>query len=304
MIESIFICTHKNNIPCHAQLCTDDYFLPTSFLKEGIIFIFPCSLARTTDEIEHPWCLYSHGGFLINWRSNFAIFRSTQRSPTHEHRRSISAIYLVTIDIDILGVVDNFIWLLIFYKPIQGSSGVMHLCMFLSMVSASLGGFAYIILCLLAQPFLGLVGEADYPPVGFLPKLAWLDSTHFFKKQCVSQQLGYFIALASQPCPIWTFPWGIRSVLEGIFIFTISLKFLSGFQSGQKILTIVSARYGLSVLSNIFRKYPLFLTGPLFQRHLFLGALAFLSVSYDDRGSKIIGGYCYTSSWVILSLIY
>ena len=37
-----------------------------------------------------------------------------------EQHGTITALYLVTIDIEILGVVYNFIYLLIFYKPIKG----------------------------------------------------------------------------------------------------------------------------------------------------------------------------------------
>ena len=54
---------------------------------------------------------------------------------------------------------------------------------FLSTVDASLTRSAYIILCLSVQPFLGSVGEADSPPVWFLPRLSQLAYTHkFFNK--------------------------------------------------------------------------------------------------------------------------
>ena len=82
--------------------------------------MFPCSLTRIIDEVEHPSTLSSNGEFLGVLSSNFSIFQSTQRSPTLEHHGVITALYLVTIDIDILFVVDNSIYLLIFYKPIQG----------------------------------------------------------------------------------------------------------------------------------------------------------------------------------------
>ena len=47
-----------------------------------------------------------------------------------EQREEVTALYLVTIDIDILGVVDKSIYLLLFYETIQGSSGSMSSCMF------------------------------------------------------------------------------------------------------------------------------------------------------------------------------
>ena len=53
-----------------------------------------------------------------------------RRSPTIEQRREITALYLVTLDIYILGVLDHSIYMLLFYKPIQGSSWFMFSCMF------------------------------------------------------------------------------------------------------------------------------------------------------------------------------
>ena len=105
------------------------YFL-TIIQKKGIISVFPCSLARTTDYGEHPWCLSSHGEFLGVLSSNFKIFQSTQRSPTFEQSMAITKLYLVNLYLDILGVVDKSIYLLFFYKSIQGSSGVMRSCTF------------------------------------------------------------------------------------------------------------------------------------------------------------------------------
>ena len=102
--------------------------LPTPLLQRGVAFVFPCSIARTTDEVEHPWCLSSHGEFLGILRSNFAIFKSTWRSPKCEECGAITELYLVNIYIEIFGVVDKSLYLLIFYKPHQGLSGVMRSC--------------------------------------------------------------------------------------------------------------------------------------------------------------------------------
>ena len=71
--------------------------------------MFTCSQAITTEEVDKPLCIYSHGEFLGMWCSNFAIFWYTRRSPTREQRGVITALYLVTLDIDILGVVNNII---------------------------------------------------------------------------------------------------------------------------------------------------------------------------------------------------
>ena len=71
--------------------------------------MFPCSLDRTKDEVEHPWCLFYLGEFLGVLSSNFAIFRSNRRSPTHEYNWKIDALNLVTLGIDILRFLDNSI---------------------------------------------------------------------------------------------------------------------------------------------------------------------------------------------------
>ena len=142
-------------------------FLPTPFLQGGVILIFPCSLYSTTYLVEHPGCLSSHCGLLGILRSNFAIFWSKQRSPTREQRGAITALYLVIIYIEVLGVVYKFIYLLLFYKPIQGSSKFMRPCMYLSTVDVSLVRSEYFYLCLSARPFLGLFGKVDSPPVFF-----------------------------------------------------------------------------------------------------------------------------------------
>ena len=52
------------NILGQSQLCTDEYFSPNSFSAKGEYFVLPCTLARTTDEVDRLWCLSSHGEFL------------------------------------------------------------------------------------------------------------------------------------------------------------------------------------------------------------------------------------------------
>ena len=133
--------------------------------------MFPCSVTRTKDEVEHKLCISYHGEFLSVLHSNFAIFRSTRRSPTLEQRGAITALYLVTIDIDNLGVVDKYIYLLIFYKYIQGSSDAMQSCMFLSTVDASLGQSTFIIIRLSVRTFSRSIGESDAPYICLLPIL-------------------------------------------------------------------------------------------------------------------------------------
>ena len=77
--------------------------------------------------------------------------------------------------------------------------------MFLSTVNASLGQSTFIIVCLSARTFLGLVGEADPPPICILPILARSASAHHcLFLQGVSQHLGLLAK-----------PWVFRSDLEG-----------------------------------------------------------------------------------------
>ena len=153
----------------YVQLCKNDYFSPNSFSAKGYNFLFPWYLAKTTDEVEHTWYLSSHSKLLGVWRSNFSIFRSTQLSSTREQRGEITALYLVTLELAILGVADKSIYLLLFSRHIQGSSGFMRSCMFLSMVNALLRRSTFIIVCLSSCSFSGSVGVADAPPVNFTP---------------------------------------------------------------------------------------------------------------------------------------
>ena len=63
-----------SNIFGHAQICTNDCFVPKSSSEKGVVFVFTCSIVRTKDEVYHPWCLSPHGDFLGILRSNFEIF--------------------------------------------------------------------------------------------------------------------------------------------------------------------------------------------------------------------------------------
>ena len=82
------MCMNVVNIFGHAQLYTNDYFVPNSFpilfCKVGLFSCYLDSFARTIDEVENPWCLSSNCDFLVVLRSNFEISPSTPRSPTRE----------------------------------------------------------------------------------------------------------------------------------------------------------------------------------------------------------------------------
>ena len=48
--------------------------LSTNFLQREIILLFPRSSVRTTDEVDHPWCISSHGELLGVLSSNLLIY--------------------------------------------------------------------------------------------------------------------------------------------------------------------------------------------------------------------------------------
>ena len=66
-----------------------------------------------------------------------------------------------------------------------------------------------------------------------------------FFARCIAQHLGYFISLASQPCPIWAVSLGLYSVLEGPFDGLMSTTFSEGVLKWSVELAIISARAGL-----------------------------------------------------------
>ena len=122
------------------------------------------------------WCISSRGEFFGVLSSNFSIFQSTRCSPTLEQRGAITALYLDTLDIEILVVVDKSLSIyLLFQEHIQGSSGVMRSCMFFSKVYLSIGRSTLIIASFSAQPFSGSVGQVDPPSFSVLPRLSRLD---------------------------------------------------------------------------------------------------------------------------------
>ena len=60
-----------------------------------------------------------------------------------------------------------------------------------------------------------------------LPFVSWQDCNGhlmpiiIFVLQGVNQRLGYFLALSSPPCLIWKIAWGVRSVIDGPFNFSV-----------------------------------------------------------------------------------
>ena len=57
----VFICRYICDIFGHSKSVKMTVFFPTILLQRRSIFVFPCYLARITDEVETPWYVSSHG---------------------------------------------------------------------------------------------------------------------------------------------------------------------------------------------------------------------------------------------------
>ena len=99
--------------------------------------------------------------------------------------------------------------------------------------------------------FLVLVGEVDSPPIYLHPPYgaSGICSFGFFVLQVIPL-LVYLIAMTSHPCPIWTFTWCLRYVLECTFLSQCLRRFWGGSKVVGKFL-VVPVWYGLSVPSNL-----------------------------------------------------
>ena len=83
-------------------------------------------------------------------------------------------------------------------------------------------------LALAIASLVGLVGEADYPPICLHSPLAHQDlALRFYFTRCEVRHLGYFISLDYHMCTFRTTSLGVCSVLAGPFFFNV-LKFLEG----------------------------------------------------------------------------
>ena len=152
------------------------------------------------------WCLSSHGEFLGILSSNFAIFQSTQKTKTREQRGAITALYLDTLDIDTLVVLDRSLSICYYFrnlfKVLLGSCAhasfspqSTHRSDGLHLLSST---FQY-------DPSRGRSARRLLLP--FVSCHNWhgpLPAHYCLFLQGVSQNLGYFLSLASQPCQIWT----------------------------------------------------------------------------------------------------
>ena len=151
-----------------------------------------------------PWFLSSRGEFLGVLRSNFSIFISTYHSPTREQRGAITAQYLVTLNIEILGFLDKSIYMLLFQKPIQGLSGFMLMHFFPQSMRHSNGLHLLSFACK-RDPSQGRSGSWMLLPFIFFKYCrSRISARYCLFLQGVSQHFGCLLLVDSQPCPIQT----------------------------------------------------------------------------------------------------
>ena len=134
----------------------------------------------------------------------------------------------------------RFIWghtLVHVLSPVNASSDSLHI--HLALFSAALLGVGW------RGGFSSYIFPNVSITVGFLP---W----GCFILQGIIH-LGYLLTLNSQPCPIWTFTWGLCSILKSPLISQCLQRFRRGFRIFRRIFPIVPAQFCLSVPSNIPR---------------------------------------------------
>ena len=147
------------------------------------------------------------------------------------------------------------------------------------------------LLRLWAQPFLVLVGEAASPPICLHSPSGTVSIWTFFVFVLQgTPHLGYFLALASQPCTIWKFPWVLCSVLESPFPYQCLQLFRRGFRSDQQLFS--DSYRAIWIFCPVWSPWGYCSCIQVFDR--LTSRLAELpwdldcpSVSCDDRGSEI-----------------
>ena len=131
-----------------------------------------------------------------------------------------TALFVDNLDINILIVVDKSIYLLLFrnlFKKILGSCAHVFYSLQLTLRS---DGLHYLSFACLYGPSRGRSARwLVLPFVSCQDWHSWLSAHCYLFLQGVSHHLRYFLSLDSQPCLIWTFNRGIRSDLEGPFLF-------------------------------------------------------------------------------------
>ena len=211
-----------------------------------------------------------------------------RRSPTREQSGAITALYLGNLDIEILVAVDKSIYMLLFYEPIQGSSGVMRSCMFLSTVDASIWRSTFIIFRLSEKPFSGLVGKAAPPTVILLPRQAklYFRPLLFTFTSCISKPWPFEKTLRI-PLRSWGFHFRflMSSVLRRrLRIFRIISFVITTFYGGG----LVFAFFGFSAMSDL----------EIYLRTQLLRVLSRLTVSNEEsRNCRKISS-CSRTSWI------
>ena len=136
------------------------------------------------------------------------------------------------------------------FKVCPGSCA--HAC-FSLWLTRLYGGLHYLFFACQRDPSRGR--PARWLLLPFVSYQEWLGrifAHYYLFLQVVSQHLGYLLLMASHPCPTWTFIRGIRSDLEGNFLFGCFRYFQRNLRCGQEIFLNASAQAAVSFPSDLF----------------------------------------------------
>ena len=249
-----------------------------------------------------------------------------QRSPTREHYGAITALYIVTLYIEILSVVDKYINMLLSYKPIRGSSGAMHSSMYLSTIDASPDGLHILSFACQRGPSRGQLTK--WILLLFIYCQDWhgqlLPILVFFTR-CISTPWIFafygFSAVSNMdnhlkdPLRYWeSFNFSIYMTLtEGVLKWSVNLLIMllmlskRGIRRCRRTCWTSPRELDLSISSDLLDGSPLFLSTP--DHHtlvwrIFLCALSPLFYPLSKRFPEVLGRDCFDMSRGFLSLPY
>ena len=167
--------------------------------------MFPCSLARTINEVDHPWCVSSHGDFFCVYA---LILRFFNVCDALQRVKSMGYLprYIQLVQTQIFQVLQISLYKSYYFrnlfKVLSGSCA--HACFSPRSMhhSDSISLLSFACHC---HPSWGWVARRLLLPESYTLLLVWLASAHcFFNLRGVYQHLGYFLQMYSQPCPICT----------------------------------------------------------------------------------------------------
>ena len=167
---------------------------------------------------------------------------------------------------------------------------------FLSMFNALLRRSTYFIFRFSARPFSGSFREADAPPVCFLPRLARKYSAHYlFIYKVYLNTLDIFLLWIIIRVRCGQSLEGSAPLLRVLIFFYVSDDFFGGVYEVVREYFQLIPRELASLSCPIYLGISALVAGAsngllIVWWRFFLRALSFPSVSYYERGSKILGG--------------